>query len=77
MFVEQLPIPAISTDIQMQLVLLIEKLSASPSLKKQIEQKIDDVVFSLYNITPEEKQLIYKDAFINKSISSEESLNIS
>ena len=77
MFVEQLPIPAIPKDIQMQLVLLIEKLSASPSLKKQIEEEIDDVVFSLYNITLEEKQLIYKDAFINKSISSEESLNIS
>ena len=76
MFVEQLPIPLISKDIQQQLKSKVEKLLKNPALRSALEREIDEIVFSLYNITIEEKHAIYKAAVTIKSISAGESLNM-
>ena len=60
MFVEQLPIPEISKETQLQLLSIIKKLYAEPIIKAQIENEIDEIVFDLYGITSQERQIITK-----------------
>ena len=76
MFVEQLPIPTIPMDIQKKLKSKVDELLKEPTLKAQLENEIDEIVFSLYDITFEEKRAIYKAALTIKSISSGESINM-
>jgi len=42
------------------LLSIIKKLYAEPIIKAQIENEIDEIVFDLYGITSQERQIITK-----------------
>ncbi len=75
MFVEQLPIPQVPQNIQNKFIAKVERmLDASDHVG--LEDEIDEMVCSLYNITAEEKQVIYRDALITNSTSLEDNSNM-
>jgi len=57
MFVQQLPIPQIGADMQAKYIEIVDKILASKEKSDDtstLEQEIDDMVYALYGLTPEE-----------------------
>lgn len=51
MFVEQAPIPVVAKEIQDEIELLVDKLQIP---NDNIEREIDDIVYSIYDLSAEE-----------------------
>ena len=70
MFVEQAPIPNVTKEIQDKIELLVDKLlDLYPN--NEIEKELDNIVFSLYNLSSEEISFLDSKSEI-KAISSSE-----
>ena len=70
MFVEQAPIPTVTKEIQDKIELLVDKLlDLYPN--NEIETELDNIVFSLYNLSSEEISFLDSKSEI-KAISSSE-----
>ena len=70
MFVEQAPIPTVTKEIQDKIELLVDKLlDLYPN--NEIEKELDNIVFSLYNLSSEEISFLDSKSEI-KAISSSE-----
>jgi hypothetical protein len=58
MFIEKLPVPIISEEEQNRFMKLVEELESNGKSDKNIESKIDSLVYDLYDISQEEKECI-------------------
>ena len=78
MFVEQFPIPEISKELQRMFIDKVDKLINETSENKAIlEAELDKMVFDLYNLTMDERQIIFDGAKVAKSITTSDTENIS
>ena len=76
MFVEQFPIPKASKELQGSFIEKVERLmNVTGEIKTILEVELDNMVFDLYNLTLDERQVIYNRGLVAKSNSVSNNTN--